>query len=316
MKRISSPSKGIEDEAMIIEILHADNAIVVTPVGEMSHAEAAVDFRNTIKQLMREGIKKIVLDLSRLTYIDSTGIGELVSSYYEINKANGRLLISSPSKKVREILAITKLTSVFRVTSSVEQALRELGAPEIYAKCPAFGCKRWGIIPDPSKNQESIRCTECTTDLTITPSMGSVWTGNAIVVKLLYPTYRGEFVEVVPQILLHVQVRVSGRLNLFAAEVVEKAFRSVPLPRRVIFDLTGVTEISQPGLERIFSLCKSNTMESRAALLAGKPISEVTTIFQTRLLCYVIREEALNALGPAPKNGVAWTVPLHHGAFL
>lgn len=75
-------------------------------------AENATMFQTTIRQLIPD-CKRIVLDLTGIDYIDSTGLGALVSVYLAAAKSNCELELSNPKPRVRDLLKITKLSSIF-----------------------------------------------------------------------------------------------------------------------------------------------------------------------------------------------------------
>ncbi len=91
--------------------------------GKVTIGEGSVALRNTIRRLLGEGKKKIVLNLSGVGYVDSSGIGELVSSYTAVNKEEGSLKLLNLTQKIQDLLAITKLLTVFDVYDSEADAL-------------------------------------------------------------------------------------------------------------------------------------------------------------------------------------------------
>ena len=103
--------------------------------GKITIGEGSVALRTAIRRLLEEGKKKILLNLARVSYIDSSGIGELVSSYTAITKkiagttdpgfdANpGQLKLLNLTQKLQDLLTITKLLTVFDVYESEDEAL-------------------------------------------------------------------------------------------------------------------------------------------------------------------------------------------------
>ena len=71
--------------------------------------------RTTVGEILKGGGKKIVLNLADVAYIDSSGVGELVNTYTTVAAHGGQLKLLGLTKKVREVLAITKLLTVFQV---------------------------------------------------------------------------------------------------------------------------------------------------------------------------------------------------------
>ena len=91
--------------------------------GRITIGEGSVALRTAIRRLLEEGKKKILLNLAKVGYIDSSGIGELVSSYTAINKESGQLKLLNLTQKLQDLLTITKLLTVFDVYESEEEAL-------------------------------------------------------------------------------------------------------------------------------------------------------------------------------------------------
>lgn len=91
--------------------------------GKVTIGEGSVALRNTIRRLLGEGKKKILLNLGNVGYIDSSGIGELVSSFTAVNKEDGSLKLLNLTQKIQDLLAITKLLTVFDVFENEGEAL-------------------------------------------------------------------------------------------------------------------------------------------------------------------------------------------------
>jgi anti-sigma B factor antagonist len=91
--------------------------------GKITIGEGSVALRTAIRRLLEEGKKKILLNLAKVGYIDSSGIGELVSSYTGITKEEGQLKLLNLTQKLQDLLTITKLLTVFDVYESEEEAL-------------------------------------------------------------------------------------------------------------------------------------------------------------------------------------------------
>ncbi|HZH35177.1 MAG TPA: STAS domain-containing protein [Pyrinomonadaceae bacterium] len=91
--------------------------------GRITIGEGSVALRTVIRRLLEEGKKKILLNLGGVGYIDSSGIGELVSSFTAINKESGQLKLLKLTQKLRDLLAITKLLTVFDTYDNEEEAL-------------------------------------------------------------------------------------------------------------------------------------------------------------------------------------------------
>lgn len=97
---------------------------VIDAAGRITLGEGASVFRDTIRDLSTKGDKKLLLNLSDVTYIDSSGIGELVSGFTTVTNHGGQLKLLGLSKKVKDLLQITKLYTVFEVFDDEAAAVR------------------------------------------------------------------------------------------------------------------------------------------------------------------------------------------------
>jgi anti-sigma B factor antagonist len=102
----------------------AGSVTVVDFSGRIILGEGSALLRTTIRKLLEEQRKQILLNLADVDYIDSSGIGELVSAYTAVKNQNGDLKLLHLTKKVRDILQITKLYTVFDVYLEEHAALR------------------------------------------------------------------------------------------------------------------------------------------------------------------------------------------------
>ena len=101
----------------------AGDVTVLDMSGKITIGEGSVALRTAVRRLLEEGKKRILLNLGGVSYIDSSGIGELVSSYTAINKEAGQLKLLNLTQKIRDLLTITKLLTVFDVYESEAEAL-------------------------------------------------------------------------------------------------------------------------------------------------------------------------------------------------
>jgi anti-sigma B factor antagonist len=101
----------------------AGDVTVLDMSGKITIGEGSVALRTAIRRLLEEGKKRILLNLGGVSYIDSSGIGELVSSYTAINKEGGHLKLLNLTQKIKDLLTITKLLTVFDVYEREADAL-------------------------------------------------------------------------------------------------------------------------------------------------------------------------------------------------
>lgn len=96
---------------------------VIDMEGRITLGEGSSLLRDLIRANLTKGRKKIVMNLAGVNYIDSTGLGELVSGYRLVKSEGGELKLLNLSKKVTDLLQITKLYTVFDIHSQEAQAV-------------------------------------------------------------------------------------------------------------------------------------------------------------------------------------------------
>ena len=100
-----------------------DGVTIVDLSGRITLGEGSVVLRDSIKDLLGKGQKKILLNLGDVSYIDSSGIGELVSAFTSVRNQGGELKLLNLTKKVHDLLQITKLYTVFDVKDDEAAAI-------------------------------------------------------------------------------------------------------------------------------------------------------------------------------------------------
>jgi len=98
-------------------------ATVVDISGRITLGEGSAALRAIVRQLLDHGRKQIVLNLADVNYIDSSGIGELVSSFTTVKKEGGELKLLNLTKKIHDLLLITKLFTVFDIHTDEQKAI-------------------------------------------------------------------------------------------------------------------------------------------------------------------------------------------------
>jgi anti-sigma B factor antagonist len=97
---------------------------VVDVAGRITLGEGSSALRDTIRGLVSSDQKKILLNLGEVSYIDSSGIGELVSGFTTVTNSGGQLKLLNLAKRVKDLLQITKLYTVFDVHEDEAEAVR------------------------------------------------------------------------------------------------------------------------------------------------------------------------------------------------
>src|ERR1700756_4861310 len=100
---------------------------IVDLSGRITLGEGSVVLRDQVHDLLSHGNKKILLNLGEVNYIDSSGIGELVSAFTTVRNQGGELKLLNLTKKVHDLLQITKLYTVFDVRDDEASAVKAFG---------------------------------------------------------------------------------------------------------------------------------------------------------------------------------------------
>ena len=108
---------------MKIEMRTIGDIRILDCSGKITLGEGTMTVRNTVLDVLKDGGKKIIVNLADVNYIDSSGIGELVRTYITVSSGGGQLKLLSLTKKIQELLQITKLLTVFQVYDSESAAL-------------------------------------------------------------------------------------------------------------------------------------------------------------------------------------------------
>ncbi|HMD48028.1 MAG TPA: STAS domain-containing protein [Bryobacteraceae bacterium] len=97
---------------------------VIDATGRITLGEGASLFRDMVRDLATKGNKKLLVNLNEVSYIDSSGIGEMVSGFTTVTNHGGQLKLLGLSKRVKDLLQITKLYTVFEVFDDEAAAVR------------------------------------------------------------------------------------------------------------------------------------------------------------------------------------------------
>jgi len=95
--------------------------------GEVRIGEGSIALRDAIRQLADSGKKKLLLNLAGVSYIDSSGIGELIANYTTVSRQGGQLKLLKLTDRVQNLLVITKLLTVFDAYEDEAEALKSFG---------------------------------------------------------------------------------------------------------------------------------------------------------------------------------------------
>lgn len=108
---------------MKIEDRVVEGVTILDVSGKITIGEGSIEIKNKVRELLAAGSKNILLNLGDVGMVDSSGIGELVSSFTTVTNAGGQLKLLNLTKKLKELLAITKLLTVFDSFSDESEAI-------------------------------------------------------------------------------------------------------------------------------------------------------------------------------------------------
>ena len=110
--------------SMKATVRFVEGITVVDLSGRIKLGEGSSILRDTVKELLRKGQKNILLNLGDISYIDSSGIGELVAAFTSVRNQGGEMKLLNLTKKVQDLLQITKLYTVFDVKDDEASAVK------------------------------------------------------------------------------------------------------------------------------------------------------------------------------------------------
>lgn len=108
---------------MIVEKKHRDNFIVLYIEGLIKLGESAEFFSSLLENALQNARTNVIVDFTKIDYIDSTGIGELVGYLGKFSSQNRKLILVNPSERIHKLLKLAKLDTVFKVYAGEDEAI-------------------------------------------------------------------------------------------------------------------------------------------------------------------------------------------------
>jgi len=108
---------------VFVEKLKVEGSVVLKVEGIIKLGESAQFLVETLERVLEQDQGNVLLDLEKINYIDSTGIGELVAYLGRFQNRDRNLILVQPSERIRKLLAVAQLDSLFAIYSTVEEAL-------------------------------------------------------------------------------------------------------------------------------------------------------------------------------------------------
>ena len=112
--------------SMLLKTRRLDDVVIIDLSGRITIGEGTVVLRDSLQKMLAEGDRKFLVNLEAVDYIDSSGLGELVTSFTTVRNQGGYLKLLNLTKRVRDLLQITKLLTVFESFDSETEALKSM----------------------------------------------------------------------------------------------------------------------------------------------------------------------------------------------
>lgn len=113
---------------MKIKTVEKYNAIVLELKGNVMGGPDSQDFNNVIHKLVEEGKKNVVVDLADVKFMNSSGLGMLITGFTTMKNSGGFLKLANATEKINSLLIITKLITIFEHYNSVDEAVKSFEA--------------------------------------------------------------------------------------------------------------------------------------------------------------------------------------------
>lgn len=113
---------------MQIEERTVGNVVILDLKGKITLGEGDELLKDKVNSLINQGQKKIILNLAEVPYVDSAGLGEIVRTYTTVSRQGGSLKLLNLTKRIADLLSITKLLTVFEVFESENDAVKSFSA--------------------------------------------------------------------------------------------------------------------------------------------------------------------------------------------
>ena len=108
---------------MIVEKKHVDNFTILYVEGLVKLGESAEFFSSALENVLKNESTNVIVDFTKIDYIDSTGIGELVGYLGKFTTQNRKLILVNPSERIMKLLKLAKLDAVFKIYGTEEEAI-------------------------------------------------------------------------------------------------------------------------------------------------------------------------------------------------
>lgn len=112
---------------MKIKTVEKYGAVVIELKGNVMGGTEATEFSDQLRKLLEDNKKNIVIDLAEVKFMNSSGLGMLISGYTTVKNGGGEFKIANATEKINSLLVMTKLITIFENYDSVDQAVNSFG---------------------------------------------------------------------------------------------------------------------------------------------------------------------------------------------
>ena len=112
--------------SMVLNARRLDDVVILDLSGRITMGEGTLIIRENIQKLLNGGDRKFLLNLADVDYIDSSGLGELVTAFTTVRNQGGQLKLLNLTRRVQDLLQITKLLTVFEAFDDETEALKTM----------------------------------------------------------------------------------------------------------------------------------------------------------------------------------------------
>jgi anti-sigma B factor antagonist len=260
--------------------------------GHLTLGDGSELLRRTVQTKVANGRNQLILLLAEVSYMDSSGVGELVSGFTTVYNSGGALKLLSPTKRIVDFLQITKLFTVFDVYDEEAAAVRSFGRPGYHFQCPVCQNQVLAYLRE-SPSETTHTCGRCEGVFALSDPDPA--TGLTAVGTLSLGSYAGESLTLLCRAPF--ELVFTGRLTLFSSRSLKKLWGAVPGPRRLLVDLSGMTECEDSGRDALLSLLAGSGAKSKVAVSLAGLSGALRKGFPTEPPFFGARDLALQWLG-------------------
>jgi anti-anti-sigma factor len=225
----------------------------------------------------------VVLDLNGWKFMASLATGALICIERDIRKSGRCLALCAVHPAIHECLRITRLDRLFPIYADLGAAVASVKLAETRIGCPVAECGGLVTFNGPVPLGRVVECPECRSQFTVAVE-GTPGVGAMIAVAIDVPTYEKEGVRIRYDVSARTfTVLTEGRLDLFASESFETAWRTIPSPNNIVLDLSGATSVSEPGVNALLRMLLETPNGSSTTVRLGSGQEELAADLRGRV---------------------------------